>query len=136
MKFPLNGTENESRKRKRAEAGERGGVEMNQEQNREIHSETDKLPPRPRPPPSEKKVEEFYAILRRIHPAVKYFEMKGNGDGRNGWMALEADLPELNGVGCKSEREKKVSEVVTANGVSSVVSFDLNAVPEAESNSD
>ncbi|GFS32391.1 hypothetical protein Acr_00g0022510 [Actinidia rufa] len=85
--------------------------------------------------PSEEEVEEFFAILRRMHMAAKYFEKSnGNGDGRlltGKWCrartALEAEaLVEVDGV--KAEGEN-------VSGVRKIGVLDLNAVPEAENNS-
>ncbi|KAJ9187293.1 hypothetical protein P3X46_002766 [Hevea brasiliensis] len=83
---------------------------------------------------TEEEVEEFFAILRSMQVAVKYFE-KGNGEG---WRAaVEAEVVAAVGAGEdeKDEMEKKKEEVperrpiVEETGV-----FDLNEMPEAESN--
>ncbi|CAL5374326.1 unnamed protein product [Camellia sinensis] len=82
--------------------------------------------------PTEEEVEEFFAILRRMHVAVKYFENSG-GDGvrkvKGRWgAALEAEVKAA-ADGVKAAEESVVNGV-RENGV-----LDLNAVPEAESNS-
>ncbi|CAL5372081.1 unnamed protein product [Camellia sinensis] len=82
--------------------------------------------------PTEEEVEEFFAILRRMHVAVKYFENSG-GDGvrkvKGRWgAALEAEAKAA-ADGVKAAEESVVNGV-RENGV-----LDLNAVPEAESNS-
>ncbi|PKI48308.1 hypothetical protein CRG98_031256 [Punica granatum] len=49
----------------------------------------------PKAPPSEEEVEEFFAILRRMHEAVKYFDQKGvRGRVEDGqWRAVfEAEV--------------------------------------------
>ncbi|KAL7223254.1 hypothetical protein ACSBR1_024836 [Camellia fascicularis] len=82
--------------------------------------------------PTEEEVEEFFAILRRMHVAVKYFENSG-GDGvrkvKGRWgEALEAEvIAAADGV--------KAAEESVVNGVRENGVLDLNAVPEAESNS-
>lgn len=73
-------------------------------------------------------VEEFYAILRRIHAAVTYFE-KGTGDGRRSpvkgskWrQGLEKEiLEEVKGAG--GEKLKRIEDVEENVG------FDLNVNP-------
>ncbi|KAL7223253.1 hypothetical protein ACSBR1_024835 [Camellia fascicularis] len=82
--------------------------------------------------PMEEEVEEFFAILRRMHVAVKYFENVG-GDGvrkvKGRWgAALETEVKAA-ADGVKAAEESVVNGV-RENGV-----LDLNAVPEAESNS-
>ncbi|XP_057465825.1 protein NIM1-INTERACTING 2-like [Actinidia eriantha] len=82
--------------------------------------------------PSEEEIEEFFAILRRMHVAVQYFE-KGNGnsnsnvDGRKltGRTAIEAEA--LAGTDDVKAGEESVIGA-RKNGV-----WDLNAVPEEES---
>ena len=80
--------------------------------------------------PSEEEIEEFFAILRRMHVAVQYFE-KGNGnsnvDGRKltGRTAIEAEA--LAGTdGVKAGEESVI-------GARKNVIWDLNTVPEDES---
>ncbi|KAF2298756.1 hypothetical protein GH714_026642 [Hevea brasiliensis] len=86
---------------------------------------------------TEEEVEEFFAILRRMQVAVKYFE-KGNGEG---WRAaVEAEMVAVVGGGedQKDEIEKKKKKkkeekeppekkpiVEEATGV-----LDLNVMPE------
>ncbi|GFZ12215.1 hypothetical protein Acr_23g0006000 [Actinidia rufa] len=80
--------------------------------------------------PPDEEVEEFFAILRRMHVAVQYFEkVNGNGkvDGRKltGRTAIEAEaLARTDGV---KAGEESVSGA-RKNGV-----LDLNAVPEDDS---
>ncbi|XP_059661644.1 uncharacterized protein LOC132307797 [Cornus florida] len=84
------------------------------------------------PPPTEEEVEEFFAILRRMRVAVNYFQ--SNGDGRKlteGWGTAVETTEVLQVVDDVKAEEKTVDGVEAENVV-----FDLNAVPEAESNSD
>ncbi|PSR95718.1 Hsp70 nucleotide exchange factor like [Actinidia chinensis var. chinensis] len=80
--------------------------------------------------PSEEEIEEFFAILRRMHVAVQCFE-KGNGnsnvDGRKltGRTAIETEA--LAGTDVVKAGEESVIGA-RKNGV-----WDLNAVPEDES---
>ncbi|XP_057472482.1 protein NIM1-INTERACTING 2-like [Actinidia eriantha] len=80
--------------------------------------------------PPDEEVEEFFAILRRMHVAIQYFEkVNGNGkvDGRKltGRTAIEAEaLAMTDGV---KAGEESISGA-RKNGV-----LDLNAVPEDES---
>ncbi|KAL8509921.1 hypothetical protein ACS0TY_016949 [Phlomoides rotata] len=70
------------------------------------------------PPPTEEEVDEFFAILRRMRVAVKYFEK----EGINSKVAGGETLPTV--------------EVAADAGGKTVVmngGLDLNAVPEAES---
>lgn len=71
-------------------------------------------------------VDEFFAILERIHVAVKYFK-EANEDGRNlaEVRSLESGL-EVEGSGMK------VSDIKKEEGVEENVGFDLNADPEPE----
>ncbi|KAL1356740.1 hypothetical protein HN51_008730 [Arachis hypogaea] len=76
--------------------------------------------------PTEDEVEEFYAILRRMKVAVKYFDDKGKG--RRQWKeALEntADLTPLDDAADDNNNDKKEFAFINE-------AFDLNAVaPEA-----
>ncbi|KAI3411400.1 AP2/ERF domain-containing protein [Psidium guajava] len=90
-------------------------------------------------PPSEAEVEEFFAIVRRMHVAVKYFERTAGGGGGAGgdergkvWrsalesgvgIAAAADGGDAGEEGAKEERPDAAP--AEANG-----GFDLNAVPE------
>ena len=103
----------------------------------------------PMPMPSEEEVEEFFAIVRRMHVAVKYFGQRAN-DGAGGsrfppgrWRAaLEAEDVVVNGEVDdggeeeedgydgkeripKTAREAERVVVVKENGV-----LDLNSAPE------
>lgn len=100
-------------------------------------------------PPSEEEVEEFFAILRRMKEAVKYFDDKGKR-GREWREALEQaevrvdyggdDADDVDGDGevaaamplmKKTKKETKEEEVIISNNDV----LDLNAVaPEAEEN--
>ncbi|XP_011096990.2 protein NIM1-INTERACTING 2 [Sesamum indicum] len=92
------------RKRKRVEKGEAaiGGGQMSSKAQTPVVA------------PTEEEVEEFFAILRRMHVAVKYFQ-KG--------VSIGDELPSAAGYRRRSNRAE--------NG-----GLDLNAVPEPESNSD
>ncbi|KAG6765851.1 hypothetical protein NC652_021317 [Populus alba x Populus x berolinensis] len=72
-------------------------------------------------------VDEFFAILERIHVAVKYFK-EANEDRRKlaEVRSLESGL-EVEGSGMKVSDIKKEEE-----GVEEDVGFDLNADPEPE----
>lgn len=81
--------------------------------------------------PTEEEVEEFFAILRRMRMAVKYFDDKGRG-GREWREALETaelTVDHRHDVVAAEEDDKprkKGGEVIINEG------FDLNAVaPEA-----
>lgn len=81
--------------------------------------------------PTEEEVEEFFAILRRMRMAVKYFDDKGRG-GREWREALETaelTVDHRHDVAAGEEDDKpkkKGGEVIINEG------FDLNAVaPEA-----
>ncbi|XVF86010.1 hypothetical protein PTKIN_Ptkin17bG0166500 [Pterospermum kingtungense] len=74
---------------------------------------------------TEEEVEEFYAILRRMHVAMNYFQ-KGNGDVRS---LIEMEKAESLNLGSNvevngGEEKKKEEENVEEN-----VGFDLNAEP-------
>ncbi|KAH7857753.1 hypothetical protein Vadar_016146 [Vaccinium darrowii] len=110
------------KKRKRAENGEVGGG--GRRRTKEIEAEA--------VPPTDEEVDEFFAILRRMYVAIKYFE-KGRSSNAAGrkltgrWAtALEAEV--LAGVNGVKAAEESVCGV-RKNGA-----LDLNAVPEAESN--
>lgn len=86
--------------------------------------------------PTDEEVDEFFAILRRMQVAVKYFK-KGGGNAAAGrkWTgrawATELEAEVLAGVnGGKAAEERSACGVQKKNGA-----LDLNAVPEAESNS-
>ncbi|KAL2242985.1 uncharacterized protein LOC105158035 [Sesamum indicum] len=70
------------------------------------------------PPPTEEEVEEFFAILRRMRVAVKYFKKDASNskDGGDRAQNQAVDGAELGG--------KRVAENI---------GLDLNAVPAAES---
>ncbi|KAK3421699.1 hypothetical protein EUGRSUZ_G02329 [Eucalyptus grandis] len=74
---------------------------------------------------TEAEVEEFYAILRRIHAAVKYFEKgkKGEGSRRLTLSELEA-LPEEEADGAPPSRKRSSGEL----------GLDLNSEPSSEAN--
>ncbi|KAI3463856.1 hypothetical protein Pfo_020519 [Paulownia fortunei] len=89
------------RKRKRVEKGEavRADARMRIKEKAEVS-----------PPPSEEEVDEFFAILRRMRVAVKYFEKRSsNCEGGDGGLQAAAD------------------------GGGERAALDLNAVPEPES---
>ncbi|XWS34031.1 hypothetical protein CRYUN_Cryun21dG0004700 [Craigia yunnanensis] len=73
---------------------------------------------------TEEEVEEFYAILRRIHVAVNYFK-QGNGDMRNLTALGKAESLNLGSNdevnGCKKRKEEEN------------VGLDLNADPGTDS---
>ncbi|KAK7271258.1 hypothetical protein RJT34_27001 [Clitoria ternatea] len=82
---------------------------------------------------TEEEVEEFFAILRRMKVAVKYFDERGRRGGKEWREALEtADLTEDHGQDVAAGKaedhksKKKSGEVIINDG------FDLNALaPEA-----
>ncbi|KAK9276301.1 hypothetical protein L1049_005832 [Liquidambar formosana] len=81
---------------------------------------------------TEDEVEEFFAILRRIHDAVKYFE-KGYGDGRkltDEKSRLRAALEREGG----EEVNGAKGELTRMGSVRKDVGFDLNAKPGSEDN--
>ncbi|KAI3454903.1 hypothetical protein Pfo_011566 [Paulownia fortunei] len=110
------------RKRKRAEKAEASRADdQMKRKGREAVMET--VAADAAPSPTEEEVEEFFAILRRMRVAVKYFEKsafnsKGVGDGPQDPTAVAAAA---DGVKVGGKR------VVENSGL------DLNAVPEAES---
>ncbi|KAL9433269.1 hypothetical protein AB3S75_028155 [Citrus x aurantiifolia] len=74
---------------------------------------------------TEEEVEEFFAILRRIQAAVDYF-------GGEGWRAVaEAAVDVID----KDADEDKEEEIVKVNEDINDGVLDLNAVPEADSQS-
>ncbi|KAK7314541.1 hypothetical protein VNO77_33067 [Canavalia gladiata] len=82
--------------------------------------------------PTEEEVEEFFAILRRMKVAVKYFDDKGRRGGKEWREALEtAEVAVDHGQDVANaeidDKPKKKAEKVILNE-----DFDLNAVaPEA-----
>lgn len=69
------------------------------------------------PPPTEEEVDEFFAILRRMRVAVKYFQKEA-----------------LNGKSGGNEPQSSTAvEAAVEDGGKRVAGLDLNAVPEAES---
>lgn len=80
---------------------------------------------------TEEEVDEFYAILRRIHVAVSYFEKKNGGGckltedklGLIGAAVEREDGDEVNGGGNRGEVLKM------KEGVEETVGFDLNLNP-------
>lgn len=84
--------------------------------------------------PTEEEVEEFYAILRRMKVAVKYFDDRGRGGGKEWRQLLEnADVTvhhagdTVAAAGDTADDKRKIKGISTANQ-----GFDLNAVaPEA-----
>ena len=81
--------------------------------------------------PTEEEVEEFFAILRRMRVAVKYFDDKGSGgkEWRKALETAELTVDHRHDVAAGEEDDKpkkKGGEVIINEG------FDLNAVaPEA-----
>ncbi|KAA8542699.1 hypothetical protein F0562_023802 [Nyssa sinensis] len=118
------------KKRKRGEISEVDGEGGRRKMEREVMNGEKAEAAAPAPTPTEEEVDEFFAILRRMHVAVKYFE-RSNGNGNSNsdgrkltgcWStALEAEV--LGGVEDVEAGEKRVE----AKGV-----LDLNVVPEAE----
>lgn len=114
------------KKRKKAADGEAGGGGSRRRKEREAKAAE--------PMPTDEEVDEFFAILRRMHVAVKYFEKgRGNAAGREltgRWAtALEAEvLAGVNGT-------VKAAEESVCGARKNRAALDLNAVPEAESNS-
>ncbi|KAE9463952.1 hypothetical protein C3L33_04197, partial [Rhododendron williamsianum] len=92
------------KKRKRAEDDEAGGGRRKEMREVEGEGEGQAMP-------TDEEVDEFFAILRRMQVAVKYFK-KGGGNAAAGQERSPCGV-----------QQKK-------NGA-----LDLNAVPEAESNS-
>ncbi|KAL2539456.1 Uncharacterized protein Adt_00434 [Abeliophyllum distichum] len=107
------------RKRKRVENNrevkEKGVVKEEAEENEAVVA----------PPPTEAEVEEFFAILKRMHVAIRYFEKgsaqnnSSNSSGQD--QKLTASEGEVIGV---KVGEKKVDN---HNG-----GLDLNTIPEPE----
>lgn len=95
------------------------------------NAEVDQGRKREREPPSEEEVEEFFAILRRMQVAVKYF---GNSNGKGDRRKLVK-----RGGGCRELMETEFLEKVDGvNGerktvVEGAEEIDLNSAPEAES---
>ncbi|KAM7479712.1 hypothetical protein LguiA_027925 [Lonicera macranthoides] len=108
------------KKRKRASSGDITGV-SGRRKKKEMVSPTDA------------EVDEFFAILRRMHVAVKYFERSNGNDGRRLTerlgLPLEIEVVSPDGDDVKV-KEKSVNVGVGGNGI-----FDLNTVPEGETNS-
>ncbi|CAL5338767.1 hypothetical protein CsSME_00022364 [Camellia sinensis var. sinensis] len=78
----------------------------------------------------EEEVEEFFAIIRRIHVAVKYFERGSNGDGRK-LTEMRSRLRqsiERECAGGVNGAKSKVRE----EGVEENLGLDLNAEPGSE----
>ncbi|XP_040998164.1 protein NIM1-INTERACTING 2-like [Juglans microcarpa x Juglans regia] len=78
---------------------------------------------------TEEEVEEFFAILRQIHVAIRYFESTGKGNGRLKLMAidLEGEGHEVvNGVQGEEQRKRK------EEGIKENAGFDLNLDPVPE----
>ncbi|KAG5522605.1 hypothetical protein RHGRI_034681 [Rhododendron griersonianum] len=119
------------KKRKRAADGEAGGGGgSRRRKEREAKAEAAAAEPMP----TDEEVDEFFAILRRMHAAAKYFEKgRGNAAGRKltgRWAtALEAEvLAGVNGA-------VKAAEESAFGARKNRAALDLNSVPEAESNS-
>ncbi|KAF2311105.1 hypothetical protein GH714_019577 [Hevea brasiliensis] len=74
---------------------------------------------------AEEEVEEFFAILRRIHVAVKYFEKNDGGKRWKPSFEIE-DFEEVNG---EVEGEKKEEDSLDES-----TGFDLNSDPPSEDN--
>ncbi|OWM65145.1 hypothetical protein CDL15_Pgr008732 [Punica granatum] len=84
-------------------------------------------------------VEEFFAILRRMHRAVQYFEGAGGDSGKwapGTWRAaIETGAkPEVNG-GAMFETEEDTPELETGRQSTGLV-LDLNASPEESRGND
>ncbi|XP_058192195.1 protein NIM1-INTERACTING 2-like [Rhododendron vialii] len=114
------------KKRKRAEDDQVGGGRR--KEMREVEAEGEAMP-------TDEEVDEFFAILRRMQVAVKYFKKGGRnaaaGRKWTGRWATELEAEVLAGVnGGKAAEERSACGVQKKNGA-----LDLNAVPEAESNS-
>lgn len=82
---------------------------------------------------TEEEVDEFFAILRRMQVAVKYFE-KGNGEG---WRAaVEAEVVAVVG-GEKDEKDETEKKEEDSPEIRPIVEeeigvLDLNVMPEVE----
>ncbi|CAI9773728.1 unnamed protein product [Fraxinus pennsylvanica] len=106
------------RKRKRVENNrqvkEKGAVEVLEEKEVAVA-----------PPPTEAEVDEFFAILKRMRVAIRYFEntsARNNSSHSSGQeQKLAASVEEVNG--------DKVGEKNVKNG-----GIDLNTIPEPENN--
>ncbi|XP_052175886.1 uncharacterized protein LOC127790411 [Diospyros lotus] len=97
------------KKRKR---GEEGGEGARRKTERESKPEPEATTP------TEEEVDEFFAILRRMHEAVTYFK-NGKSGGASLLGSLEAEvLSDVNEVKAAEEAEMGV--------------FDLNVAPAAE----
>ncbi|XVE58767.1 hypothetical protein DITRI_Ditri04bG0195700 [Diplodiscus trichospermus] len=111
----------EKEKRKRGEKESKEGLVMEKKQHKKVRKEEEV---------SEKEVEEFFAILRRMKAVVKYFEKGAAGEG---WRAaVEAERPVVedndDDDAVKDDIDNdKTGEAVEENGV-----FDLNAAPDEE----
>ncbi|KAI8528692.1 hypothetical protein RHMOL_Rhmol12G0167500 [Rhododendron molle] len=121
------------KKRKRAAEGEAGGGGGSR-RRKEREAKAEAAAAAAEPMPTDEEVDEFFAILRRMHVAAKYFEKgRGNSAGRKltgRWAtALEAEvLAGVNGA-------VKAAEESACGARKNRAALDLNAVPEAESNS-
>ncbi|KAH6799144.1 hypothetical protein C2S51_035628 [Perilla frutescens var. frutescens] len=106
------------KKRKRAEKTEaRKGDDKMKSKGREPAEEV-AAAAEASPPPTEEEVEEFFAILRRMRVAVKYFEKEAFDSTKSGAYETQSSAAaEADGGGGK---------------VKGGLELDLNAVPEAE----
>lgn len=113
------------RKRKRAAEKSQAGIGDRRTQEKEITAtETEEDVAGPLPPPSEAEVEEFFAILRRMHVAVKYFGKSARSPPYATSDRCQLATPEI-GV--------KPGENLVRNGG---LELDLNSVPEMGSNNE
>lgn len=105
------------KKRKRAEKAEAGKAgDQTRSEGREPVEEV-VAAAEASPPPTEEEVDEFFAILRRMRVAVKYFQKEA-----------------LNGKSGSNEPQSSTAvEAAAEDGGKRVAGLDLNAVPEAES---
>ncbi|XP_056170672.1 uncharacterized protein LOC130138950 isoform X2 [Syzygium oleosum] len=135
----------ESEKQKTQRERERDGADGPKKKARVVEAREDV---EVEEPPSEAEVEEFFAIVRRMHVAVKYFGQKANGVGGKPpgkWRAaLEAEdvvvvaADEAGEVLDDKESVKKAAAAAAAaattpapEGVAEVNGvFDLNSAPE------
>ncbi|KAG6624984.1 hypothetical protein I3843_16G062800 [Carya illinoinensis] len=79
---------------------------------------------------TEEEVEEFFAILRRIHVAVSYFKGAGKGNGHLKSMAIDLEgegHEEVTGVQGEEQRKRKEEE-----GIKEQAGFDLNLDPDPD----
>ncbi|MFS7957705.1 putative protein NIM1-INTERACTING 2 [Helianthus anomalus] len=97
-------------RRKRSREVDDGSGERKKE--RETKGKEVEIEPVVVAPPTEDEVDEFFAILRRMREAVKYFE-KGRGGGK----VLDPSGKVIEGEVCVKKREE-------------VVVLDLNTVPD------